>query len=130
MNNEEFERRMEFIVEQQAKFTVDIQKLQEAQVELTKKHNHLTDALTAVVGMVGKLGAGQELTDAKLAEAQQRTDERFAELAVKHSETDERLNTLITVVERDISGNGLGPLSRRSKPTRAPRKAKSTRKKR
>ena len=29
MNNEQFERRIEFIVEQQAQFTVDIQKLKD-----------------------------------------------------------------------------------------------------
>jgi predicted nucleic acid-binding Zn-ribbon protein len=131
MNDEQFERRMEFIVEQQAKFEVGIQQLQEAHAELTKKHNHLAEALTTVVGMVGRLGTAQELTDAKLAEAQQRADERFAELAVKHSETDERLNTLITVVERYISGNGRGPSPKRrtAKPTRHQQKAKQPRKK-
>jgi hypothetical protein len=34
MSNEEFERRMAFIVEQQAQFTVDIQQLRESQSEL------------------------------------------------------------------------------------------------
>lgn len=113
---------MEFIVEQQAQFTVDIQKLQEAQAELTKKHNHLTEALTVVVGMVGKIGTAQDLTDARLAESQQRADERLAELAVRHAETDDRLNTLITVVERFISRNGN---SRRVKKKTAPTKRKT-----
>lgn len=103
MTNEQFERRMEFIVEQQAQFAIDIQKLQEAQAELTKKHNHLTEALTTVVGMVGNLQqAQQELTEAQ------------RDLSIKHGETDERLNSLINVVERFISGNGhKGPTKRR-----------------
>src|ERR1043165_9791448 len=84
MTNEQFERRMEFIVQQQAQFAVDIQQLQDAQAELTKKHNGLTDALTTVVGMVGKL-----------ATAQERTDEQLSELANKQAETDDRLNALI-----------------------------------
>jgi chromosome segregation ATPase len=107
MNNEQFERRMEFIVEQQAKNTVDIEKLQEAQAELTKKHNQLTEALTTVVGMVGSLADGQE----RLTKAQERTDEQLSELTNKQAETDDRLNVLIGVVERYFSENGGKPKS-------------------
>jgi chromosome segregation ATPase len=104
MANEQFERHMQFIVEQQAQFAVDIQQLKEAQAELTKKHNHLTEALTTVVGMVGKL-----------AEAQDRSDKKLLELTNKQAETDDRLNTLIGVVERYFSGNGASPRKRRPK---------------
>ncbi len=112
MNNEQFERRMEFISEQQAKFTIDIQKLQETQAELTKKHNHLTEALTTVVGMVGRLEKSQE-----------RTDEKLGELADAQRETGERLNVFINVVERSIEGrrNGRG----QSKTKRASNKGKT-----
>jgi ABC-type hemin transport system substrate-binding protein len=132
MNNEQFERRMEFIVEQQAKNAVDIQKLQEAQAELTKKHNHLTEALTTVVGMVGKLAEAQERTD----ELQKRTDEQLSELTNKQAETDDRLNILIGVVERYFSGNGRGPKLRgpkslrksqpKRKTSKAPRKKRKS----
>ena len=119
MNNEQFERRMEFIVEQQAKNTVDIQKLQEAQAELTTKHNHLTEALTTVVGMVGKL-----------AESQQRTHEQLTELTTKQAETDDRLNVLINVVERYFSGNGRKPPSKkRPAKSKTPRRTKRSGKK-
>ena len=37
MNNEEFERKVDFIVNQQAQFAVDIQKLQEAQAATEKE---------------------------------------------------------------------------------------------
>lgn len=115
MANEQFERHMQFIVEQQAQFTVDIQQLKEAQAELTTKHNHLTEALTTVVGMVGKLTQAQNRTDEKLAQAQDRTDEKLLELTNKQAETDDRLNTLIGVVERYFSGNGASPRKRSSK---------------
>jgi len=108
MTNEQFQRRMEFIVEQQAKNTIDIQKLQEVQAELTKKHHHLTEALTTVVGIVGKV-----------ATAQERTEGNLTELTNKQAETDDRLNILVDVVERYFSGNG--------KPRSQSRKLKSLR---
>ncbi|MGI8997458.1 MAG: hypothetical protein ACR2GW_12405, partial [Pyrinomonadaceae bacterium] len=59
MSEEEMQRQMEFIVEQQAQFVVDIQRsreTQEAEAKLWReKYNGLTDALTTVVGIVGKL---------------------------------------------------------------------------
>jgi septal ring factor EnvC (AmiA/AmiB activator) len=116
MTDEQFERRMEFIVEQQAQFTVDIQELKEQQAELTRKHNDLTDALTTVVGMIGRLAEAQE----RQTEAQQRTDEQLSELTSKQAETDDRLNALIGVVERYFSGNGRPPRPRRSKRPPAP----------
>lgn len=130
MNNEQFERQMEFIVQQQAKNTIDIEKLQEAQAELTKKHNHLTEALTTVVGMVGRLADGHE----RLTKAQERTDEQLSELTNKQAETDDRLNVLISVVERYFSGNGHQPKIRQRKSTSSnksqpKRRVKSPRKK-
>jgi len=109
MANEQFERHMQFIVEQQAQFAVDIQQLKEAQAELTKKHNHLTEALTTVVGMVGKLTHAQDRTDEKL------------------SETDDRLNALIGVVERYFSGNGAAPKKRGPKAAARRKPKKGTR---
>ncbi len=120
MNNEQFQRRMEFIVEQQAQFAADIQRLtetQEAEAKLWReKHNDLTDAMTTVVGIVGKL-----------AVAQQRTDEHLSDLTTKQAETDDRLNVFITVVERFISRNGPKPGTKKTQP--ASRKTKSPRKK-
>lgn len=116
MANEQFERHMQFIVEHQAQFAVGIQQLKEAQKSEAslwrEKHQSLTDAVTAVVGIVGRL-----------AKAQDRTDEQLSELTNKQAETDDRLNALIGVVERYFSGNGAAPRKRRSKSGGA-RKAK------
>ncbi len=133
MNDEQIERRIEFIVEQQAQFAVDIQMLkesQEAEARLWReKHNDLTDALTTIVGMVGKLAEVQE----RQSEAQNRIDEQLSELTNKQAETDDRLNVLIGVVERYFSGNGNRPKStlRAKSPRKVsikPRSKKSPRK--
>ena len=108
MANEQFERHMQFIVEQQAQFSADILELKETQKMegqlWREKYDNLTDAITTIVGMVGKL-----------TQAQSRSDEKLLELTNKQAETDGRLNTLIGVVERYFSGNGALPRKRRSK---------------
>ena len=110
MNNEQFERRMEFIVEQQAQFVTDIQQLKEtqkAEAQLWReKYENLTDAMTTVVGMIGKLAAGQ-----------QRTDEHLSELTARQAESDDRLNVFITVVERFISRNGRKSVTKKTQVT-------------
>ena len=99
MTNDEFNKRMEFIVEQQAQFTADIQIMRdvhEADVKLLKdQHRSLTDVVNGVLGIVGHLVTAQQKTEA----AQQRTDAKLAELA-------DRLNVFILFVERYIGGNG------------------------
>lgn len=70
MNNEEFERKVEFIVNQQAQFAADIQRLEEAQALMQANHAHMEqNHLRVQEGQVG------------LQEAQQRTETAVAELA-------------------------------------------------
>lgn len=85
MNNEEMNKKMEFIVEQQAKFAADIEILREIQAADARR---LGDGLIGVIDIVGQL-----------AQSHMKTEETVNRLT-------ERLNIFINVVERFISGNG------------------------
>ena len=99
MSNEEMNKKMEFIVEQQAQFAADVEKMREVQATdaklLKEQDRKLSDALITVVGIIGNLT--QALT---------RTDESIKLLTEAQARTEERLNIFINVVERFISGNG------------------------
>ncbi|HUS09533.1 MAG TPA: hypothetical protein VMZ30_03625 [Pyrinomonadaceae bacterium] len=113
MTDEEMNRKMEFIVEQQAKFAAEIEISREVQATDAKRFREelealkerdgiLSDAILTVVGLVGTL-----------AQTQARTDERvnlladdFGRLAQAQARTEESLKILINTVERRIGGNG------------------------
>ena len=99
MSNEEMDKRMEFIVERQARFTADIQVMREVQAQdvklLKEQDRRLADAVLTVVGMIGNL-----------TQSQTKTDETIKLLTEAQKRTEERLNAFITVVERYITGNG------------------------
>jgi len=101
MSNEEFERKMTFIVEQQAQFAADIQQLRESQTK--------TDQVVAQTGeIVARLAnvtlEGFKDVNAKinaLVDSQIHTDENL-----RH--TDENLRNLIAVVDRYFSNGRKG----------------------
>jgi hypothetical protein len=108
MSNEEMNRKMEFIVEHQAKFAAEIEIMREVQAAESKR---LKDALLGVVEIVGSLTRSQMASDARidsLAESQMRTDESLKRLSEAQARTEESLNILLNTVERHIHGNG-GP---------------------
>ena len=73
MNNEEFEKKMAFIVEQQAQFGSDIQQLQETQAQTEKVVARLANATLAGFNNVDvKIDA--------LVDSQMRTDETLRNL--------------------------------------------------
>jgi len=113
MSEEEMNKKMEFIIEQQAKFAAEIEITREIQAQdakLFKEHDRkLSDAFIGLVDIVGHLTRAQTSADARinlLAEAQTRTDESIKRLTEAGERTDARLNILISVVDRHISGNG------------------------
>ena len=99
MSDEEMAKKMEFIVEQQAKFAADIEMMREVQAADTKL---LKDSLLGVVDIVGNLASSQIRTDEKVNLL---TDD-LTRLAQAQARTEESLKILISVVERHISGNG------------------------
>ena len=89
MNNEEFEKRMEFIIEQLAQFATDIQLLRESQAQtdqlVTRLANVTFEGFKDVNAKIDALADSH----IRLTEAQSRTDEN--------------LRNLIAVVDRYFS---------------------------
>lgn len=108
MSNEEINKKMEFVIEQQALFVVDIGEMREVQAQdakllkeetnaLTQQYRKLSDAVITVVGLVGSLTQAQARADDRinvLMQAQARTDDRFNVLAQTQTRTDESFNLL------------------------------------
>lgn len=91
MNNEDLERKMAFIVNQQAQFTVDIDKLREAQTETEKSIDRLVAAQAKTEEVVTRLtyvtNEGFKEVNAKinaLVNSQLETDEKFRQLLDKN----------------------------------------------
>ena len=105
MSEEEMNKKMEFIVEQQANFAAQIEMMRKVQAadakflkeetkQLKEHQRTLSDAVLTIVGLIRNLTEAQQRMEERLTEAQQRTEER--------------LNVFINVVERYISGKGGG----------------------
>ncbi|MFN2454781.1 MAG: hypothetical protein ABR577_11230 [Pyrinomonadaceae bacterium] len=115
MSEEEMQRKMEFIVEQQAQFTADIQLLKErdaqAEVRMAKLEEVVLRLANAAENRFGALNDALNdrfatLTEAmtSLATAQQKTETKMAELAVAQAHTDQRLDALIDIIRAERNG--------------------------
>ena len=101
MSNDDFQRRLDFIVEQQARLVVNQEKADE---RLTRLENIVANAYVDMRDRVNAVAEAQlksEANIAALAETQQN-------LAKAQLVTEEKLNVLITVVERHISAQRNG----------------------
>lgn len=114
------QRSMDFIVQQQAQFTADMQQLRESQSRAEQRWEQTGEGVRSLLSIAeihereimglaegqGRLSEGQARlaeAQARLAEAQNRTDRQIAETNEQMAETNERLNALINTVERFIS---------------------------
>ncbi|MBI2817577.1 MAG: hypothetical protein HYX72_11615 [Acidobacteria bacterium] len=124
MTNEEFERKIEFIVNQQAQFASDIQQLRDSHKQtdelLTRLVNVTFTGFSEVNAKIDALVDGQiRLTDGqiRLTDAQARTDEAVRNLSAKldtladsQIRTEANLRNLSDVVDRHIrEGRNGGP---------------------
>jgi phage-related minor tail protein len=89
MSNENVQKQLDFIVEQQAQFVLNFEKADE---RLTRLENIVANAY---VDMRDRYNA--------LVDAQLKTEEKLGALADAQHRTEDRLNIFIEVVERHVS---------------------------
>ena len=94
MSNDNVQKRVDFIVEQQAQFVLNLEKADE---RLTRLENIVANAY---VDMRDRYNA--------LVDAQLKTEEKLGALADAQHRTEDRLNIFIEVVERHISSHDNG----------------------
>lgn len=104
MANDDIERKIEFIVNQQAQFSADIIELKELHVKAEARMTNLENAVLRLVDVVetGFVALTQRMND--LVTGQEVLDARMAELAESQTHTDQRLNALIDIVREGRNG--------------------------
>ena len=109
MSDAEMNKKMEFIVEQQAKFAAEIEIMREVQAADAKR---LGDGLIGVIDIVGQLAQSQMRTEGtvnSLTEDFRRLAQEQVRLTQAQASTEASLKILVNVVERHIGGNGGSP---------------------
>ena len=107
MTNEEMHRTMEFIVEQQAQFAANIQRLQEELIRDNPRLTRLEESFQLLVQLA-------QTTDIRLDRLESTTltlesttstlESNMAALAAAQTHTDERLSALIDIVREGRNG--------------------------
>ncbi|HMG73390.1 MAG TPA: hypothetical protein VK582_07810 [Pyrinomonadaceae bacterium] len=97
MTDEERQRAMDFIVEQSAKNSIEIERLN----ELYRKAEHRFDRDERILKLMIKAGRrGRQ----HMREQDERWERRYAELVESGAHTDRRLDALIDIVRADRNG--------------------------
>ncbi|MGD0007776.1 MAG: hypothetical protein ABSE93_04415 [Terriglobia bacterium] len=104
--SDNIESRMNFIIEQQAQFTVDIQLLKERQADTQRLVDANREMIRQLVDVTMSLARHGEETDLRLREFGIQTDERLRELAEAGTHTDRRLDALIDTMDKLVRRNG------------------------
>lgn len=116
-NDDKIQKQMEFILNQQARFDANIGRLDEKNAQIQEKHAQLQGIVERLATVTLEGFEALESKSAALIDAQIKTEENLSSLtertggltekmtalAEAQAETDARLNTLINVVERQIS---------------------------
>jgi predicted nucleic acid-binding Zn-ribbon protein len=104
MSEQEMQRKMEFIVEQQAAFVTDLQKLQEEQAKAESRISRLEGAIVSVVNMIGELVKAQYTSEAKISEM----TEKVNAVTARVDGLTERIDTFITMMVERYFGDQNG----------------------
>ena len=100
------ESRMNFIIEQQARFTADVHVLQERQADALRMIEANSGAIRQLVDVTMSLARHAEETDRRLEETDRRLGARIEQLVESGAHTDRRLDALIDVVDKLTRRNG------------------------
>jgi uncharacterized coiled-coil protein SlyX len=97
MSNDNIERRIEFIIEQQAKFSVDIEQLKEVQKQQGENINRLTETVDRVItemhdGFNNLIAANEVTRDFanKIASLEVQTSQRMTKLEQRVSDIESK----------------------------------------
>lgn len=93
MTDEERQRQMDFILNQQAQFAADIQQLRETQAQTEQVVNRLANAMLS----------NFERRDERFSELSEDTDRKIAALVDSQMKTEENIRNLTAVVDRYFS---------------------------
>jgi hypothetical protein len=104
MTEEERQRQMDFILEQQAQFVTNMQRLEEADARAAKRIDRVESVLKLAIraGQRERKETGEKFN--ALIDAQMRTDEALAKLAESQTHTDKRLDALIDIIREGRNG--------------------------
>src|SRR5258706_11080811 len=100
MTNDETQRKMDFIVNQQAQFSSDFNHLKELHAQAEKRIAMIEDTMTRLAGAT--LTLTQKMVE--LSAAQAHMDSKMANLAESQEHADQRLNALIDIVRDNMNG--------------------------
>ena len=101
MKNEEFERRFEFILQQQENFADSLERQAAAHAEAKARHDRVDRQIQELIQSMSIF------RDALISITHhvERNEREMADLIERGKQTDARLNGLILVVERHLSGH-------------------------
>lgn len=102
MSEEERQRQMDFILEQQAQFAVNVELLRQHVDTLTTNVDGLREAQARTDETVSRIATQVE----QMARQQAHINEVVAVIADAQHHTDERLNALIDIVQGGRNGSG------------------------
>ena len=105
MTSEEMEKSIEFILQMQAKFESNVAR---SEANIDKLGATVSNLRVSVAELAGVVSESIRISDDRFT----RLDDRLAKLAEAQKTTDERLNALIDVVERHITGHNHGQQAR------------------
>ena len=100
MTNEEIQRTMEFVLNQQARFSEGMEQLRESHAQAEKRISNLETGFVNIVNAVADITKIQQA----LAERVTQLAADIAELREAQAHTDQRVNALLDIIERWRNG--------------------------